>query len=123
MYKLLNRQPANSPDLELKDEDALLIFYKFRLAELGLVASRERQAFHRKNMISIFRSFKKTGNNIQKVLDYIQFNIGTPTFREESLDNLNLQKLNNLDIMSQQKKFNSLTGEDNKYLKDDFSST
>jgi hypothetical protein len=123
IYKILDRQPANSPNLVLKDEDALLMFYKFRLAELGLTASKKRQSFHRKNMISIFRSFKKTNDATQKVLDYIQFNIGTPTFREESLDNLNLQKLNNLVIMYPQKKFDSRTGEDNKYLKDDFSNT
>ena len=113
----------------LTEEKKLELFYDFRLAESGLDASIERRAFHLKNVLSIFKSFKNNPvpdsktNALKKALDYIQFNLGTAGYRDVPTETLNLTRLNNDGMLSTQTQFDKKTGEDSSYLNNDFSNT
>jgi len=114
----MERESPLSSTITKTLEENLLLFYKFRLAELGLQASKKRQSFHIKNLISIIRSLKNKTVATQKALEYIQYNLGTAAFREVSLDENNLTRSNDGVMMSPQDQFDKRTGEDSSYLND-----
>ena len=122
-YKLVNRESPFSENLNLSLEEKLVLFYKFRLAELNLKASTKRQAFHLKNVTAIVRSIKDKKVALQKALEYIQYNLGTSAYREIPLSENNLTRINGGGIMSAQDQFDRRTGEDSRYLTDDLSSS
>ena len=120
-YRIMERESPLSPKVDKTLEEKLLLFYKFRLAELGLQASKKRQAFHVKNLISIIRSIKDKSVATQKCIEYIQYNLGTTAFREVPLDENNLTRTNDSVTISAQGQFNKRTGENSRYLTDDLS--
>ena len=122
-YRTMERESPLSPNVTKSLEESLLLFYKFRLAELGLQATKQRQSFHVKNLISIIRSIKNKTTATEKALEYIQYNLGTTAFREVSLDENNLTRSNDGVTMSAQDQFDKRTGEDSRYLTDDLSSS
>ena len=117
----MERESPLSPKVDKTLEEKLLLFYKFRLAELGLQATKKRQAFHVKNLISIIRSIKDESVATQKSIEYIQYNLGTAAFREVPLDENNLTRSNDSVTISAQDQFNKRTGENSRYLTDDLS--
>ena len=122
-YRVMERESPLSSSITKSLEESLLLFYKFRLAELGLQATKQRQSFHVKNLISIVRSIKNKELATEKALEYIQYNLGTTAFREVSLDENNLTRSNDGVTMSAQDQFDKRTGEDSRYLTDDLSSS
>tara|TARA_R100000664_G_scaffold9688_1_gene16155 strand:- start:217 stop:1509 length:1293 start_codon:yes stop_codon:yes gene_type:complete len=99
---------------------ALELFYNFRLAETGLVASKKRKKFHIKNVVSIYKSFKGTNKTkaLSEALQYIQYNLGTTAYMNVPLEENNLTRINEGVMMSPQDQFNKRTGEDSSYLND-----
>ena len=122
-YRIMERESPLSPSINKTLEENLLLFYKFRLAELGLQASKQRQTFHVKNLISIIRSIGTKTVATQKAIEYIQYNLGTTAFREQPLDENNLTRSNDGGTISAQDQFDKRTGEDSRYLIDDLSNS
>ena len=120
-YKLVNRESPTSEKLNLPLLQKLILFYKFRLAELNLKASNKRQSFHLKNVTAIVKSLKNDQLATRKALEYIKYNLGTAAFREIPLAQNNLTRSNDGVTISAQDQFNKRTGENSRYLTDDLS--
>jgi hypothetical protein len=91
-YKLVNRQSPSSEETTLPLLEKLILFYKFRLAELNLKANTKRQSFHLKNVTAIVKSLKNEELATKKALEYIKYNLGTAAFREVPLSQNNLTR-------------------------------
>jgi len=115
-YRLKDREPAPN----LTKEKTLEFFYDFRIAEAGLNVSTKKRQFHLKNAVTIYRSLKDKGEQkaLSKALDYIQYNIGTITFRDIPLQQNNLTRVSEGVTISPQDQFERKTGEDSSYLND-----
>ena len=115
-YRLKDREPAPN----LTKEKTLEFFYDFRIAEAGLNVSSKKRQFHLKNAVTIYRSLKDKGEQkaLSKALDYIQYNIGTITFRDVPLQQNNLTRVSEGVTISPQDQFERKTGEDSSYLND-----
>ena len=120
-FRIVERE--NPLDIQVSEEQQLVLFYEFRLAELNLKASVKRQQFHLKNVRMIFRSIKNKNIAIQKSLEYIQYNIGTAAYREVPLAQNNLTRAEGGVTMSAQSQFDERTGDFTGYLTDDLSSS
>jgi len=120
-YKLVNRQSPSSEETTLPLLEKLILFYKFRLAELNLKASTKRQSFHLKNVTAIVKSLKNEELATKKALEYIKYNLGTAAFREVPLSQNNLTRSNDGVMMSAQDQFDKRTGENSRYITDDLS--
>jgi hypothetical protein len=116
-YSFKERGPV---PLDIKKEKALNLFYNFRLAEIGLVATKKRKQFHIKNVLSIYKSLKGTNDKraLREALEYIQYNLGTAAYRNVPLEENNLTRINDGVMMSPQDQFDKRTGEDSSYLND-----
>jgi len=118
-----------APIANLIEEKKLELFYDFRITEAGLEVSPQRRSFHLKNILSIFKTFKNNPSPnsktdaLRKALNYIEFNLGTVGYRDVSVGDLNLTRLNNDGTLSTQTQFDKRTGEDSGYLNNDFSNT
>ena len=120
-YSYKNRGPVPYLESNLSIEKQLELFYDFRTAEAGLTVSNEKRAYHLKNCLSIFKTMKANLGEkkaLKKSLDYIQFNLGTITYRDATLDTNNLTRLGGGVMMSAQSQFEKETGEDSRYLND-----
>ena len=116
-YSFKERGPV---PLDINKEKALNLFYNFRLAEIGLVATKKRKQFHIKNVLSIYKSLKGTNDKraLREALEYIQYNLGTAAYRNVPLEENNLTRINDGVMMSPQDQFDKRTGEDSSYLND-----
>ena len=101
-------------------EQILKLFYDFRVAESGLKVDRKKKSFHLKNVLGIYAGLRGKNEKLalSKALDYIQYNLGTAAYRDVTLNQNNLTRLDGGVMMSPQDQFDKRTGEDSSYLND-----
>lgn len=98
----------------LNNLDYLKFFYEIRLRELDLKVPGKVREFHTKNITSIYNSF--TSDKVEKVVEYIKYNLGTVAYRHDPVSKINLQRENKKGIITSQNKFDAHIGEDISYL-------